>query len=212
MKINKHKTLFIFDWDDTLFPTDWATKNNINFITPTTRDQYMVYFQELDRALSRLLKNALSLGKVIIVTNALPDWINISSMVLPSTYNLLQKIKIVSARGIYSKVTPVMMQWKTMAFRDIIDTEFSDISLMNVISVGDAEYEYQALIALNKRNHGTKKYLKAIRFMKDPTHDVLVDQLGILNDAINDIWGEHTHLDLRFDHFSNVKGKNYARV
>lgn len=205
MKITKHKTLFILDWDDTLFPTNWVMRNNINLITSSTRDQYIIYFEELDRALSKLLKTTLNLGKVIIVTNALPDWINMSSIVLPHTYNLLRKVKVVSARGIYKQESPVMMDWKIMAFRDIIDKEFSDLSLMNVISVGDAEYEYQALIALNKRNLGIKKYLKSIRFMKDPTHDILIDQLGVLNDAISEIWNKNEHLDLRFDHFSNVK-------
>jgi hypothetical protein len=180
-------------------------RNNINLITSSTRDQYIIYFEELDRALSKLLKTTLNLGKVIIVTNALPDWINMSSIVLPHTYNLLRKVKVVSARGIYKQESPVMMDWKIMAFRDIIDKEFSDLSLMNVISVGDAEYEYQALIALNKRNLGIKKYLKSIRFMKDPTHDILIDQLGVLNDAISEIWNKSEHLDLRFDHFSNVK-------
>ena len=95
MKINKQTTLFILDWDDTLFPTDWTLKNNINFLTSSAREQYVIYFQELDRALHKLLKNTMSLGKVIIVTNALPDWINMSSMVLPQTYNLLKKVKIV---------------------------------------------------------------------------------------------------------------------
>ena len=205
MKISKHKTLFILDWDDTLFPTNWVMRNNINLITSSTRDQYVIYFQELDRALSRLLRNTMNLGKVIIVTNALPDWINMSSVVLPQTYNLLTKVKVISARGVYKEKSPVMMDWKIMAFRDIIDEEFANLSLMNVISVGDAEYEYQALIALNKQKIGTTKYLKSIRFMKDPTHDILVDQLGVLNDAISEIWNKSEHLDLKFDHFSNVR-------
>ena len=208
MKISKSKTLFILDWDDTLFPTNWVMKNGINLQVPANRDQYIIYFQELDRVLSKFLKTLISMGKVIIVTNALPDWIQISSVVLPNTYNLLKQVKLVSARGIYRNVSSNMMDWKTMAFRDIIDEEFNDASVMNVISVGDAEYEYQALIALNKRKITTKKYLKSVRFMKDPTHDVLIDQLEVLNNAIPDIWGKYTHLDLKFDHFSNVNKHN----
>ena len=204
MKINKSKTLFILDWDDTLFPTNWVMRNGINLQVSTNRDQYIVYFQELDRVLFRFLKTVINMGKVIIVTNALPDWIQISSVVLPNTYNLLKQVKIISARGIYRTVSSKMMDWKTMAFRDIIDKEFDDVSVMNIISVGDAEYEYQALIALNKRNKGITKYLKSIRFMKDPTHDILIDQLEVLIDAIPNIWNKYNHLDLKFDHFSNV--------
>lgn len=205
MKIKKSKTLFILDWDDTLFPTNWVMKNGINLMMSNTRDQYIIYFQELDRVLSKFLRKATSLGKVIIVTNALPDWINVSSVVLPETYNLLKKVKIVSAREIYRKKSSNMMDWKMMAFRDIIDLEFKNTSLMNIISVGDAEYEYQALIALNDRYNGVVKYLKSVRFMKDPTHDILIDQLEVLNDAIPTVWDKEKHLDLKFDLYSKIK-------
>lgn len=76
---------------------------------------------------------------------------------------------------------------------------------MNIISVGDAEYEYQALIALNNRKKEIKKYLKSVRFVKNPTHDILIDQLEVLNDAIPDVWQKYNHLDLKFDHVSNRK-------
>jgi len=205
MEINKRKTLFILDWDDTLFPTKWAFENNINLIIPAQRDQYMIYFQELDRVLSSFLRTVTKLGKVIIVTNALIDWINISSVVLPQTYQLLRKVRIVSAKGTYRNKSNNIMDWKIMAFRDIIDQEFKNSSLMNVISVGDAEYEYQALISLNKRKKDITKYLKSVRFMKNPTHDILIDQLEVLNDAIPDVWQKYNHLDLKFDHVSKRK-------
>jgi hypothetical protein len=204
MDITKKETLFILDWDDTLFPTNWVMQNGINLTNSTTRDQYIIYFQELDRVLSKFLRRVISLGKVIIVTNALLVWIDISSVVLPNTYHLLRKVEIISARGTYKDKSSKMMDWKMMAFRDLIDREFKDIKLMNIISVGDAEYEYQALIALNNRKIGTKKFLKSVRFMKDPSHDILVDQLEVLNDAIPKIWNQDKHLDLKFDHFSKV--------
>ena len=77
-----------------------------------------------------------------------------------------------------------MIDWKTMAFRDIVDEEFQDSSMMNVISVGDAEYEYQALISLYKKDKINYKLLKSIRFMKTPTHDSLIDQLSVLKNVI----------------------------
>lgn len=207
MKITKNNTLFILDWDDTLFPTNWVMKNGINLMNSSIRDQYMVHFQELDRVLSGFLKNIMSFGRVTIVTNALLDWIHISSIVLPKTYSLLKKVKIVSARGIYREKSSKMMDWKMMAFRDVVDIEFKDSSLMNVISIGDAEYEYQALIALNKCSQHTRKCtskaLKSIRFMKNPSHDTLIDQLEVLNNAISDVWLSEKHLDLKFDNFSN---------
>lgn len=209
-KITKYKTLFILDWDDTLFPTNWVIKNGINLMNSSTREQYTTYFQELDRVLSVFLKTITTIGKVIIVTNALLDWIHVSSIVLPKTYTLLKKIKIVSARGTYRDKSSNIMDWKTMAFHDVVDEEFSDDSLMHVISVGDAEYEYQALIALNKlKSNETKKYLKSVRFIKNPSHDTLIEQLEVLNYAIPDVWLKKNHLDLLFDtHISINKRKS----
>jgi hypothetical protein len=166
MEISKSKTLFILDWDDTLFPTNWVMKNGINLMVPNSRDQYAVYFQHLDRVLSSFLKKIIKLGKVIIVTNALTDWVNVSSEVMPYTYQLLKKIKIVSARGLYRNKTQKMMDWKMMAFRDVVNDEFKDKKLMNIISIGDAEYEYQALIALNQQKKRNKKIFKIYKIYK----------------------------------------------
>lgn len=195
----KHKTLFILDWDDTLFPTNWVVKNNINIMIPNSRDIYSVYFDHLDRVLSSFLIKLIKMGKVIIVTNALTDWVNVSSEVLPKTYHFLKKVQIVSARGTYKNKSSQMMDWKIMAFRDIINKEFNDNHIMNIISIGDAEYEYQALIALNKHKKGHKKFLKSIRLLKNPSHDVLIDQIQVLSEAIDHVWNKYDHLDLCFN-------------
>jgi hypothetical protein len=191
----KKKTLFILDWDDTLFPTNWTYKNGINLMETKTREQYSTYFQELDRTLSILLKKLILMGKVIIITNALEDWVNISSFIMPNTYKIVKKIKIVSARYNYKNKSPNVMDWKRMAFRDVVDEEFQDSSLMNIISIGDAEYEYQALIALQNINN--PKYLKSVKFMKNPSYDVLIDQLQVLNSAVPEMWKLNKHLDLK---------------
>lgn len=212
-KISKYKTLFILDWDDTLFPTNWVIKNRIDLMNSSIREQYTTYFQELDRVLSVFLKTTTLMGKVIIVTNALLDWIQISSIVLPKTYVLLKKIKIVSARGSYRNVSSNVMDWKKMAFHDVVDEEFQNSSLMHVISIGDAEYEYQALIALNDMNNtknlttNPTKYLKSIRFIKNPSHDTLIEQLEVLNGAIQDVWVKKNHLDLLFDTHVSINKK-----
>jgi hypothetical protein len=204
MSITKDSSLIILDWDDTLFPTNWVLQNNIN-LQSSSRDQYLVYFNELDKMLYRFLSKVSKLGTVIIVTNAMPDWVNLSSIVVPKTYKILKRIEIISARKTYKHISNSSMEWKMMAFRDIIDREFKRPALMNVISIGDAEYEYQALIALNdiKKNH--KKYLKSVKFLKAPTHDILVDQLGVLHEAIPHIWVKEQHLDLKLDFYSKVK-------
>lgn len=211
--INKKSTMIILDWDDTLFPTNWVIKNGINVLNVLTllnvdkTNQYIVYFKELDNVLYKLLKTLLTYGKVVIITNAMPEWIKVSSVILPKTYYILRKIKVISARKNYQDVSDKMMDWKMMAFKDEIEKEFKNCKPMHIISIGDAEYEYNALINLIEINQECEKLLKAIKFMKDPSHDILVDQVELLTKAIPTIIEKPSHLDLKFDQHSNVKRK-----
>ena len=57
----------------------------------------------------------LTCGKVIIITNAMIKWIDLSSSVLSKTQDLLKKIKVVSARENYNKITSIK-NWKKILF------------------------------------------------------------------------------------------------
>jgi len=199
MQITKQTTLIILDWDDTLFPTNWVMKRKINLLKASERDQYTDYFQELDRVLFKLLEIVNSMGTVVIVTNAMLNWVDVSSIVLPRTYAILKKVKIISARARYKKISSSAMEWKRMAFTDVVYDELKTSSPMNIISVGDAEYEYRALISLNNKYKNPNKYLKSVKFMRNPTHDKLIDQLEVLKNAVIDVWSKEQHLDLVFD-------------
>lgn len=194
-------TLIILDWDDTLFPTNWVIKNGINLSVSKTRDQYIYYFENLDIILSNLLHQLVKYGKVIIVTNAMPEWIKTSSYVLPLTHIILKKLKIISARALYQKQCHNIMEWKKLAFKNEVANELKNKNYINVISIGDAEYEYMALISLHDWNKKTN-ILKSIKFMKEPSHDVLIDQLKVLTDAIPAICRKNTHLDLKFNKYT----------
>lgn len=203
--ITKKDTLIILDWDNTLFPTTWVMKNNIDLNDPEIRNKYITYFSDLDDMLYKLLKKLQEYGKVIIVTNALPIWVKISSSVLPKTSYLLRNLKIVSARKIYKPKSEDMMDWKKMAFKNEIFSEMANNKILNIISVGDADYEYKALIDLYKLSHNSKKILKSVKLMEDPSHETLLDQLDVLYKAIHDVCLSKNHLDLKFKYFSTYK-------
>jgi hypothetical protein len=203
-KISFQNTLFILDWDDTLFPTSWVTRNNIDIVNGNSRDRYMEYFKSLDRTLHSFLKNISKCGKVIIVTNALKDWVKISSIILPQTYHILKSINIVSARSLFGDQTKDVMEWKKRTFQIIIDKEFNDKKVMNIISIGDAEYEHQALVALTQSNFDKIKYLKSFRLIRDPTYDQLIEQIEMLDTYIYKFWSLHKQLCKTFKvHASN---------
>lgn len=204
MEYKNYKTLFILDWDDTLFPTNWLLKNGIDLFISFKKDQYIIYFQHLDRILTKFLKRLLEIGDVIVITNATLEWIKVSSIIMPSTSILLKNIKIISARNNYKHKSNNMTEWKILAFKDVFDNELDEnVNMLNIISVGDAEHEYRALIELNCCNHNIKKYLKSVRFMRDPTHEILIDQIELLYDNIYNICNKMSHLDLIFATINN---------
>jgi hypothetical protein len=194
-------TLIILDWDDTLFPTTWANKNNINInnIPPNIKKNY----KEYDVLLFKLLSRLLSYGKVVIITNASLTWIHISAKIFPKTYSLILKhIEIISARDMYqSKFPSDMYKWKKLAFCNEVGDFFNNkYNTHNIISIGDADYEYKALVDLYstcniKQN---KQYLKAVKLVHAPSLDKLIDQLNVLHESAQNICTSLRHLDLNF--------------
>src|SRR5579885_2471110 len=117
--MKKYRTLIILDWDDTLFPTTWTVKNNINLINNNIKNQYIVFFSKLDSLLFQLLSKFTEYGQVVIVTNAASKWIIISSNLLPITQKFMkEKIILISAREFYQeKYHDQMILWKKLIFK-----------------------------------------------------------------------------------------------
>ena len=184
----KSKTLIILDWDDTLFPTSWLIKNNINLLDTENRWRYISLFTDLDLVLSNLIQKLKQYGKVVIITNAMPDWINNSLSVLPKTSKSLQLVSIVSARKLFQGQFNDMDEWKKRTFKTVVAQEFHNKKLMNIISIGDAEYEYRALIDLynwqlensGENRRAKRKILKSVKLLHSPSHDALIEQLMVL--------------------------------
>lgn len=197
-----HKTLIILDWDDTLFPTSWVLKNNIDVNDTTILNDNGHLFEKLDLILYKLLLNCLKCGKVVIVTNAMVKWVTISSKMLPKTKKLIDKnIDIISARDIYQKEMPKkQFVWKKLIFEQLVIEHFMDkqYKVENIISIGDADYEFQALIDLYEDFKMKKRILKAIKFLQGPDYESLIDQLQVLNKSIFKVCNSKNHMDLKF--------------
>ena len=194
MNINKINSLVILDWDNTLFPSTWVTKNYINLNNIENRNKYQETFSDRDNLISNLLKKIMQYSKVIIITNALPIWVKISSSVLPKTNYLLQNISVISARKNFQKISSDATEWKKLAFMAEVAKELDINNKQNIISIGDASYEYNAMINL----YNNKRLLKSMKFIEEPTYEVLKDQLEVLCHNIKEIITCKTHLDLLF--------------
>ena len=222
MLVNKNKiyliNLFIIDWDDTLFPTSWINKNSIDFNKPNTYSEYKLYFIELDKTISSLLESLHNISDIWIVTNASIKWIKSCLIVLNQTRNIIVKnnIRIVSARDTYAHNNSSPTEWKILTFQDIIEDILTKISknmklntYINIISIGDAMYEYNALMNLdvflksfisdkNKCKINFKYLLKNIKFIEKPEFDLIIDQMHVLDKNKHNIINKLEFIDLKF--------------
>lgn len=194
-------TLVILDWDDTLFPTTWISKNNIDLHRPLN-DTHVNNFVELDKTVYNFLKFLKPFGIVVIITNAFPGWVTLSSSHLPLTHKYINdNITVVSARLEFEKLYPSNSYlWKNKAFKQYITNTMSDKSIHNIISIGDADYEYSALVDLYdwKDIIPEYRYLKNVKFMNYPSIREIIDQISVLTSNFSNICNVKKHLDFTF--------------
>jgi hypothetical protein len=220
MSINKNKiyltNIFIIDWDDTLFPTTWVNKNSIDMSKSNILQKYKVYFLELDKTISMLLNSLNDVADIWIVTNANINWIKSCLSILDLTKKTIinNNIRIVSARDSYSSNSSSPTEWKILTFQDIMENIINKINnkikpntFINIISIGDAMYEYIALINLdnfiksyflNKSNNKFQYFLKNIKFIEKPDFDYVIDQINVLYKNKDDIINKLEYIDLKF--------------
>lgn len=221
MSLNKIylTNIFIIDWDDTLFPTYWINKNLIDLSKPELLSEYKIYFLELDKTISTLLESLNKIGDIWIVTNATIGWIKTCLSVLDITRKIIisNSIRIVSARDSYSSNNNSPTEWKILTFQDIMEDiiiktnkKIKPNTFINIISIGDAMYEYIALINLDNflKSHklnkislsnGNLKYLlKNIKFIEKPEFDYIIDQMNIVCKNKDSIINKLEYIDLKF--------------
>lgn len=99
------QTIIIFDWDDTLCPSSWirANKRELSFFRPAPKtEKFQRPLRELQVQCEHVLKLAMKLGNVIIVTNAMEPWVETSCRnFLPQLLPLVMTLPIVYARSIF---------------------------------------------------------------------------------------------------------------
>ncbi len=211
--------IFIIDWDDTLFPTTWVNKNSIDITKAEALNQYKIYFLELDKTISSLLDSLNEVGEIWIVTNANIKWIKSCLTILNLSRKVIinKNIRIVSARDSYSQNNNSPTEWKILTFQDIIEDIMNKIkknmkpnTIINIISIGDAMYEYIALINLdnfiksfisnrnNQINCNFKYLLKNIKFMEKPDFNFVIDQMQVLQKNKSNIINRIEYIDLKF--------------
>lgn len=176
----KVTNIFIFDWDDTLMCTSYVAPTgvlNLDEMKPNDKTT----MKNLDQLVSNLLNKALDKGLVFIITNAAYGWIEYSAKKLyPISYEVLKKVKIVSARGMCEKKYPGdYRQWKTKAFIETMKkSNINFLKTANIISFGDSIIELEALHKL--KEIFADGYIKTIKFKENPQPLELIKELKII--------------------------------
>eukprot|EP00924_Labyrinthula_sp_SR-Ha-C_P000243 snap_masked-scaffold_25-processed-gene-1.19-mRNA-1 protein AED:0.09 eAED:1.00 QI:0/0/0/1/1/1/2/0/281 len=155
------KTLFIFDYDDTLFPTKVVTfltkqQKLISWKDLHMNENLQDFFEVTDLLIVDILNKTLHLSNFVkVVSNGTMSWIKgTCKKFLPETYSLLfkqNKIEVISAQDLYSNRNI----WKKFCFRNVFERSFetelqrfrrgeSALFLKNFISIGDGNPELKA--------------------------------------------------------------------
>jgi len=197
-KPKSHNSLIIFDWDDTLLPTTFLTQDgayNKNMVL-TNHEQKKI--EKLEKSALNLLNSAISKGDVYIITNAGLGWVEFSSKkYYPKIYEILPKIKIISARNEWENVFPNdTKEWKIQTFLSLqkkLDTKL----VTNIICLGDSLYEMEAGRIL--ANCFTEVFVKTVKFKEGPKLEELNKQLMLVNNQFASICSAVKSLTIRVE-------------
>lgn len=146
MKQSDRRAVLIFDWDDTICPSSFVDKSQIESFQDLPVHTQKV-FNELGKAAAKCLEAASRHGEVIIITNSDEGWVKFSAeRFVPNLASVVDKYRIVSARTRYERFYPNQpLCWKAAAFahevNEIYETNVSKMDCDDDIndSIGSLE-------------------------------------------------------------------------
>lgn len=163
--------------------------------------------KELEDSVVQLLEQALSYGRVVIVTAAETGWVELSaSLFMPRVVSFLNtQIKVVSARSTYEYLYPdCPRRWKIEAFNhevfpvwEMYDEENDSASIpRHIISLGDGPTEREALINVKMQAmdacHG-----KSMKFITYPKISELRLEVELILANLDHLCSHEGDLDLQ---------------
>ena len=203
----KFNNIFIFDWDDTLFCTSFLSPSGYLDDDVIFLVSNMEKIQKLEALVKKLLTLTIEKGDTYIITNSEPGWVEYScKRFFPNVFTLLNKIKIISARGLYENEYPNDFRtWKNKAFNDIIQNYEKDLPT-NIMCLGDSTYEIKA--ARHLLANFPNGFLKTIKFRENPKIDQLINQLKLVLDKFNYIYSACKNWTITIDKKNKKNGSS----
>ena len=186
------KPLLLWDWDDTLFCTTHLGRQGVSVTVQETElaSDLQRDLEHYGAVVGQTLELAMSLGRVVIVTNAENGWVELTcSRFMPTVYEKYVKyIPIISARSCFESPTvrsPV--EWKRLAFQRLI-------SDTHVVSFGDSCHERDALLLTAKQLQ--LPLMKSVKLIERPDLGALLKQHHLVQKCLIQIITHPVSLDL----------------
>jgi hypothetical protein len=196
-----HKTLniIIFDWDDTLFPTDFFQSRPDMLQNPKLiPEEINLELRTLAENIIRVITYAKLCGNVSIISNASKGWLQLCFDVIPEINPILQTINIISAQDNFKHQSNDPAKWKDWAFYHHINNTIKSYSITNnnynlvgyigacykIILIGDSICERNAL--KNSAKYLKTQYepdsisIKTIKLIENPTFKKIINQLELI--------------------------------
>jgi hypothetical protein len=196
----------IWDWDDTLFPSTWISCQGLRLDDEgDPAPEIRCLLNSLAFDVERTLRLALSLGTVVIVTNAGHGWVELSCRKLfPSLFPLVQTLKAVSARSMYEVPGYFLpVDWKIKAFAHEIRSFWpwsgrsaARLGVLNIVSLGDSVHEREALIRSCESLPETTRRTKSVKFPERPEVSAMMRTHSHLQKHLKSIVAHDGDLDL----------------
>ena len=175
----KNNSLIIFDWDDTLLCTTFISNNNYDFDSILKNPNYHDLLYKLEDKVFEILSLAIQKGETYIITNAEKSWVEYTSQIFfPSILNILNHIKIISAREENQFNFPnEKRMWKINSFNHAFK-KYDYESIINIISIGDSFFEVVASKLLN--THFYNSFIKTVQFIQTNKIEELISQIDLV--------------------------------
>jgi hypothetical protein len=195
-QVNLAENLLIFDWDDTLFPTSFITRQGLKLDGQSIPAHLQVLLDDYAEYVKDTLFEAQRYGTVILVTNAETGWIDLTTRkFLPTIAREVMSLRQISARSIFEpQGVKTPFGWKEHAFRMVIDEHYSDFSaghVKHVISFGDSAHERDAVIRvcadLSQQPEAGKIRCKSLKFMERPDLDQMKKEHNLIRQCLSQI-------------------------
>mmetsp|Transcript_124994 Transcript_124994/g.312421 ORF Transcript_124994/g.312421 Transcript_124994/m.312421 type:complete len:358 (-) Transcript_124994:100-1173(-) len=188
--------LIIFDWDDTIFPTTDLTADGHFAPSAASADQQdaierllrlMLWsrrneLQSVTKAAARALREARSVGRVVIVTNAIEGWVQTTAgKFLPDLVADLTDIPVISARSVFEpQGIADAARWKVLCFHRLIRyLQLGDSEAGQIISIGDSWHERAAAFEV-AQDATIAWHAKSLKLLERPSVAQIAQQLDVV--------------------------------